>query len=108
MKKPLITYMSALIIFTALTATFMSWRSQNSILPMEAAMEDREIIKMDLNTVTTDQLQMIPGVGPTLSGRVIEYREINGPFQHVEDVLNIKGIGPVLLEEFLTYTTVGE
>ena len=108
MKKPFIVYLSALILFSALTVGFMTWRNQNRILPMNALTEEREIIKMDLNTVTADQLQLIPGVGPALSGRIIDYRERNGPFQYVEDVLNIKGIGPVLLEEFLTYTTVGE
>jgi competence protein ComEA len=44
-------------------------------------------------------LESLPGVGPILAQRIIEYREESGPFQSVDDLLNVKGIGPSLFEK---------
>jgi competence protein ComEA len=45
-------------------------------------------------------LETLPGVGPALAGRIIAFREANGPFQSVSDVLAVSGIGPAILERF--------
>jgi competence protein ComEA len=45
-------------------------------------------------------LETLPGVGPSLATRIIAFREINGPFQSVSDVLAVSGIGPATLERF--------
>ena len=55
---------------------------------------------VDINTAGPDELQRLKGVGPALAQRIIDYREENGPFQSVEDLLNVKGIGEVTLEKF--------
>ena len=48
---------------------------------------------VNINTAASEQLQLLPRVGPALAGRIIEYREANGPFKTVEEVLAVKGIG---------------
>ena len=48
---------------------------------------------LDLNSMTTHQLQQIPGIGKTLANRIVEYRKTNGGFHSINDVLNVKGIG---------------
>ena len=50
-------------------------------------------LSLNLNTATADQLEALPGVGPAMATRILEYREKNGPFKKVEDLMNIKGIG---------------
>jgi competence protein ComEA len=45
-------------------------------------------------------LETLPGVGPALAARIIAWREANGPFQSVADVLAVSGIGPATLERF--------
>ena len=54
---------------------------------------------VNLNTASTEQLQMLPRVGPALAQRIIEFREANGPFQSVDEILAVKGIGESSFEK---------
>ncbi|MGN6483769.1 MAG: helix-hairpin-helix domain-containing protein [Thermomicrobiales bacterium] len=64
--------------------------------------------KLNLNTATTSQLQELPGVGAVLAQRIVTYRDEHGPFTSVDDLENVEGIGPSLLEKLRPYVTVGE
>ena len=55
--------------------------------------------KVNINTATVEVLQTLPGIGPTIAQRIVEYRQTHGPFQKVEDLLNVKGIGEKKLEK---------
>jgi competence protein ComEA len=46
-----------------------------------------------VNRATASDLERLPGVGPVLAERIVAYRDANGPFQQVEDLLDIPGIG---------------
>lgn len=50
-----------------------------------------------LNTATARQLEDLPGVGPVLAERIVAHRETNGPFETVEDLLEVAGIGEAKL-----------
>lgn len=54
--------------------------------------------RLDLNTATAQDLEALPGIGPVLAGRIVAYRAAHGPFQRVEDLLQVEGIGPKLLD----------
>jgi competence protein ComEA len=49
---------------------------------------------LDVNTATADELVQLPGVGPGLAQRILDYRQQYGPFQTVDDLQNVPGIGP--------------
>ena len=53
--------------------------------------------KINVNQASEEELQTLPGIGPTLAGRIVEYRRTVGPFQTVDDLANVKGIGSVML-----------
>ena len=48
---------------------------------------------VDLNTASASELTTLPGVGPVLAARIIEYRTERGPFTEMEDLLEVSGIG---------------
>ena len=62
---------------------------------------------IDINTATPQQLETLPGIGPALAQRIVDYRTANGPFQAIEDVKNVKGIGDSLFEKIKDSITVG-
>lgn len=63
---------------------------------------------IDVNEASTSELQLLPGVGPTLSQRIVEYRENHGPFEKIEDLMQVKGIGLKTFEKIQTYITAKE
>ena len=54
---------------------------------------------VNINTADLSQLDTLPGIGPSLAQRIIEYREINGPFSSVEDIKSVSGIGDKKFED---------
>lgn len=61
---------------------------------------------ININTATKEELMTIYGIGEALSGSIIAYREANGPFSSVEELLEVKGIGVVRLERMRKYVYV--
>jgi competence protein ComEA len=61
---------------------------------------------VDLNTANVEQLVAVPGVGETMALRIIEWREEHGPFQRIEDLMKIKGIGERSLERLRPHVKV--
>ena len=61
---------------------------------------------IDINSATAEELDTLPGIGPTTAQKIIDYRDENGPFQAIEDIMNVSGIGPATFEEIQDLITV--
>lgn len=54
---------------------------------------------VNINNASSEQLQLLPRVGPALAERIIEFREANGPFRAVDEIVAVKGIGESSFEK---------
>jgi competence ComEA-like helix-hairpin-helix protein len=64
--------------------------------------------KVDVNTAGVAELERLPGVGPTLAGRIVEHRTRHGRFRSAEGLSQVPGIGPKTLEGLGGYVAVNE
>jgi competence protein ComEA len=76
--------------------------------PFAAAAESGPAPKqpVNLNTADREQLESLPGVGPSTAERIMAYREARGPFLRLEDLLNVPGIGPAKLDRIREHVTL--
>lgn len=54
--------------------------------------------KININSADAQQLTQLAKVGPAVAQKIVEYREAHGPFKTPEDLLQVKGVGPKILE----------
>jgi competence protein ComEA len=61
---------------------------------------------VNINTATLEELDALPGIGPTTAQKIIDYREENGPFNQIEDIMDVSGIGLTTFENIKDLITV--
>ena len=66
-------------------------------VPSKSASSE-ENLQVPINTAPASELQKLPGIGPTLAERIIAFRKHSGSFASVEQLLEVKGIGPAKLD----------
>jgi competence protein ComEA len=74
--------------------------------PTSVAGSEQPAAPLDLNTATAEELDTLPGVGPTTAAAILEHRSTNGPFASVDELLDVTGIGEAKLEQLRPLVTV--
>ena len=77
--------------------------SESSSVTFEGSVSSSLI---SLNQASSSQLEDLPGVGPALAGRIVDWRTANGGFKAKEDLLNVAGIGDKLFASFKDLVTL--
>ncbi len=66
----------------------------------------RQVVLVNLNTATQQDLERVPGIGPVIAQRILRYRAQYGAFRRIEELMLIKGIGPKKMEQIRPYVVL--
>jgi competence protein ComEA len=83
----------AIVAIAAIPAAAQQASATSSSKPAAAKAAAAPAAPVNLNTATQPQLEALPGIGPKVAERIVEYRQKNGSFKKIEDLMNVKGIG---------------
>ena len=62
---------------------------------------------VDINSADAEKLASLPGIGPSIAQRIVDYRKEHGPYKSVDELLNVRGVGEKLLARLRDHVTVG-
>jgi competence protein ComEA len=91
-------------------AILLSWLLASAFLLTEdiyAATKKPPIQPININAATSEQLQLVPGIGPATADKILQMRKSYGPFNSVDDLLAIRGIGKKRLDKMRKYLIAG-
>lgn len=97
----------AVLVLAGLAATIGWWAAQGGwqgrLIELEQAEPRTASFQVDLNQADWPELIQLPGIGPTLARRIVEFRQTDGPFVNHDDLARVRGIGPKTLEQVRRY-----
>jgi competence protein ComEA len=96
----------ALLVAGSLAAASTPAAAQSKAPATKAAPAPDSVV--NLNTATASQIATLPGIGETAAQRIIEYRDKNGGFKKIEELMNVKGIGEKSFLKLKPLVTVGD
>lgn len=82
---------------------YTQWRTNKKSY---AIIIEEGIRKISINEADESELEMLPGIGPSLAKMIIEHREKNGDFKNIEEIKKVKGIGEKLFEKIKPYIKI--
>lgn len=65
------------------------------------------LVRIDINSATAAELDLLPGIGPALAERILASRRDIGPFRSIDDLDRVKGIGPRTIEKLRAHISIG-
>jgi competence protein ComEA len=78
----------------------------SSEIPTESRPTPSPERPLNINTALADELDLLPGIGPSKAGAIVAYREKHGDFKRKEDIQNVSGIGPAIFEQIKELITI--
>lgn len=91
----------AILLLVLFGRWFLTYRS---IQPSSLISSPKHVL--DLNQATASEMEQLPGFGPGLASRTIRFREDHGPFESIEDLKNVGGIGDRTIEKIKPWVTL--
>jgi len=77
-------------------------------LQAKASGESTEFDQLDINTASASELaERLKGIGPAKASRIVNWRDQNGPFKNIEQLQQVKGIGPKTVDRLRPFVRVG-
>ena len=88
------------MLFVLLTLVSFSGVVSTSVFAADSPAATSVLETIQLNQATAEELQALPGIGPSLSERIVAYRTEHGPFKSIDQLTEVKGIGDAKLAKF--------
>lgn len=93
---------------------FETARSDSSGAPDTTALPEKPVapkrragpLMVDLNSASEAELEQLPRIGPALAARIVAYRQENGPFRALDDLMSVKGIGKATFAQLLPHLRI--
>lgn len=86
--------------------------SDDYTVAVERSVPTEEIVPVkepiDINTATAEELQQLMGIGPVLAQAIVDYRAEHGPFESIDELLAVSGIGETKLDNIRNDITLGQ
>ena len=105
-KNILVTIACTLALAVLISQGFTAEQDPGSQSPAQADAAVLMVDKIDINQADPAELTKLPGIGTSTAEKIAAYRDANGPFKSVEELLNVKGIGPNKLEKIKPLVTL--
>jgi competence protein ComEA len=96
-----------------LISTWVVWITLAGLVSLAGADEQaaakaaNETLRVDVNRADAKELAKLPGIGEQVAKRIIAYREENGPFEKLEELMNVRGIGEKTFLKLEPHLTLG-
>jgi competence protein ComEA len=94
----------------AVTSLLAAWPSSSALQAQQATQQVAKpatVATVNINTASVADLEVLPGVGAKTAARIVEYRQKNGPFKKIEDLMNVRGLGEKNFLKLKSQLTVG-
>ena len=98
----------------AVAAAVLGWYARDRrdmqpvrLAPAEPAVRQQQAA-LNVNAATAEELEDLPGVGPVLAQRILDWREEHGPFDGPEALEQVPGVGPALCQAIAPYVRYSE
>ena len=84
----------SLVVLSCLLCAFSSApAAAQSKAPARTVAKPASTAIVNLNTASASDLEGLPGIGAKTAARIVEYRQKNGPFKKIEELMNVRGVG---------------
>ncbi len=93
----------SILVLVLLVINFISYRQWAKNKMAVTAIIEEEKIQISINNANADELEMLPEIGRVMANRIVEFREKNGAFKDLSDLVKVKGISEKTLEKIKPY-----
>ena len=101
------TALTLAIVAAAIAVSPIAVSAQDKPAASKAAAKPASTAPVNINTASAAEFDGLPGIGATMAARIVEYRQKNGPFKKIEDLMNVRGLGEKNFLKLKEQLTVG-
>ena len=91
------------IIAILITINVINYIRRENFKKGYVALVEEKAVQISINDASANELEELPGIGPELADRIVEYRGENGKFRKLDDLKMVSGIGDKLLQKILPH-----